>query len=121
MFYTVFGFPLCSVYCNTLLANLNARTYIRGETTTHHTDVDLFTTSTSISRAPDSPKVDKYRRESGLVSFCPGGFLSSKLSRSARHGAYPMTMVTVVIVERPGVTFAVGNRPSPTTSENTCV
>lgn len=26
----VFGIPLSSVYCNTLLANLNARTYIRG-------------------------------------------------------------------------------------------
>ncbi|KAF8448801.1 hypothetical protein L210DRAFT_2627601 [Boletus edulis BED1] len=31
--YTVFGVPLCSVYCNTVLANLNARTYILGDMT----------------------------------------------------------------------------------------
>ena len=39
--YVVFLVPLCPVYCNTLLANLNARVYIgnRGETT------DYFTTS----------------------------------------------------------------------------
>ncbi|KAF8141405.1 hypothetical protein EV363DRAFT_1578669 [Boletus edulis] len=33
--YTVFGVPLCSIYCNTVLANLNARTYILGDMTTH--------------------------------------------------------------------------------------
>jgi len=97
IFYAIFGFPLCSVYCNTLLANLNARTYIRGETTTHHTDVELFTISTS--RASDTTKVDKYRRESGVVSLCPANV--------ERHGS---------------VTFSVGNRPSPpATSENGCV
>jgi hypothetical protein len=37
----VFGIPLSSLYCNTLLANLNARAYIRGETTTHNPDTDL--------------------------------------------------------------------------------
>ncbi|KAN0088271.1 hypothetical protein V8E55_005328 [Tylopilus felleus] len=34
--YAVFGLPLCSVYCNTLLANLNARSYIRGEIVTRN-------------------------------------------------------------------------------------
>ncbi|KAF8555070.1 hypothetical protein OG21DRAFT_954871 [Imleria badia] len=33
LLYVVFGIPLSSIYCNTLLANLNARTYIRGGTT----------------------------------------------------------------------------------------
>ncbi|KAG6381789.1 hypothetical protein JVT61DRAFT_396 [Boletus reticuloceps] len=33
--YTVFGVPLCSIYCNTVLANLNARTYMLGDMTTH--------------------------------------------------------------------------------------
>jgi hypothetical protein len=35
----VFSVPLSSVYCNTLLANLNARAYIRSEPTTHTTSV----------------------------------------------------------------------------------
>jgi len=34
----MFSIPLCSVYCNTLLANLNAREYIRGEMTTRNVD-----------------------------------------------------------------------------------
>jgi len=41
LLYVVFGIPLSSLYCNTLLANLNARAYIRGETTTHNPDTDL--------------------------------------------------------------------------------
>jgi len=39
--YVVFAVPLCSVYCNTLLANLNARGYIRGEMTTQNVDLQL--------------------------------------------------------------------------------
>ncbi|KAG9313205.1 hypothetical protein JVU11DRAFT_6664 [Chiua virens] len=34
--------PLCAVYSNTLLANLNARTYIGGGATTQFVDLDLF-------------------------------------------------------------------------------
>ncbi|KAF8448800.1 hypothetical protein L210DRAFT_3500458 [Boletus edulis BED1] len=39
---TVCMIPLCSVYCNTLLANLNARAYVLGAGTTHNVDLDLF-------------------------------------------------------------------------------
>ncbi|KAH0830139.1 hypothetical protein J3R83DRAFT_1486, partial [Lanmaoa asiatica] len=28
LIYAVFSIPLCSIYCNTLLANLNARIYL---------------------------------------------------------------------------------------------
>ncbi|KAF8555882.1 hypothetical protein OG21DRAFT_1507250 [Imleria badia] len=35
-FYMLFGIPLCSVYCHTLLANLNARPHVRGEMSTDH-------------------------------------------------------------------------------------
>ncbi|KAN0073659.1 hypothetical protein V8E55_012136 [Tylopilus felleus] len=33
--YMVFSIPLSSLYCNALLANLNVRSYVRGEGTTH--------------------------------------------------------------------------------------
>ncbi|KAH0836835.1 hypothetical protein J3R83DRAFT_8619 [Lanmaoa asiatica] len=33
LLYALFGIPICPIYCNTLLANLNAREYIRGEAT----------------------------------------------------------------------------------------
>ncbi|KAI9568509.1 hypothetical protein HD554DRAFT_2098636 [Boletus coccyginus] len=65
--YVVFGYPLCSVYCNTLLANLNARAYIRGETTTLNTDADLFTSSTQ--RVPDSNRDDKHCGGARMISF----------------------------------------------------
>ncbi|KAG6381791.1 hypothetical protein JVT61DRAFT_399 [Boletus reticuloceps] len=34
--------PLCSVYCNTLLANLNARAYVLGAGETQNVDLDLL-------------------------------------------------------------------------------
>jgi len=40
MIYVVCGIPLCSVYCNTVLANLNARHYIRRETIGHNVDTE---------------------------------------------------------------------------------
>lgn len=43
MLYVVFGAPICSIYCNTILANLNARTYLLGNKTDAHTE--LFTTA----------------------------------------------------------------------------
>jgi hypothetical protein len=96
--YAVFGFPLCSVYCNTLLANLNARTYIRGDTTAYNTEADLFTSSTS--RASDGTKGGKHRSEPRVVSFRTSANVEG-------HG---------------GVTFLVADRPAstPPTSE-TCV
>ncbi|KAN0080021.1 hypothetical protein V8E55_009587 [Tylopilus felleus] len=45
----VFSIPLSSVYCNTLLANLNARTYIRGDGTTHNASTDLVTVRSPMS------------------------------------------------------------------------
>ncbi|KAF8448815.1 hypothetical protein L210DRAFT_3523191 [Boletus edulis BED1] len=50
MLYVVFVFPLCSVYCNTLFANLNGRMYIRGEGTTQdvRVDLDLINSATRI-------------------------------------------------------------------------
>ena len=119
MLNTVFAFPLCSVYCNTLLANLNARAYIRGETTMHNTEADLFTSSTS--RAPNSTNADKHRSEPRVSFRMPGEFLLSRLF-NCHHGAYPMTMVTVANVEgHGGVTFLVANRPTTPTTENVCV
>jgi len=47
--YVVFAIPLSSLYCNTVLANLNARVYIRGETTTHYPDGDLMMMSSPLS------------------------------------------------------------------------
>ena len=44
MLYIVPGVPICGVYCNTLLANLNARVYLGGNTT-QIVDMDLFTSS----------------------------------------------------------------------------
>ncbi|KAF8448818.1 hypothetical protein L210DRAFT_3523213 [Boletus edulis BED1] len=37
--YAMFAIPLCSVYCNTLLANLNVRVYCRGKMMEHSVDL----------------------------------------------------------------------------------
>lgn len=52
----VFGIPLSSVYCNTLLANLNARTYIRGGTTAPDTGADAVMMSLPITKADSEPE-----------------------------------------------------------------
>ncbi|KAF8130262.1 hypothetical protein EV363DRAFT_1167870 [Boletus edulis] len=44
LIYTTFVIPQCPVYCNTLLANLNARAYVGRGGTTHDDDSGLFTT-----------------------------------------------------------------------------
>ena len=51
LIYVVFGIPLASLYCNTLLANLNARMYLRGEATTLqlNADAELGTVSSPVS------------------------------------------------------------------------
>ncbi|KAG9313780.1 hypothetical protein JVU11DRAFT_6140 [Chiua virens] len=41
-YYVVLAIAICPVYCNTLLANLNARDYIRGSTTPDEIDIDLI-------------------------------------------------------------------------------
>ncbi|KAI9464696.1 hypothetical protein HD554DRAFT_2280573 [Boletus coccyginus] len=53
---SVFGVPLCSVYCNTLLANLNVRAYIRNAT---HMNVE--------SGVCDGSKIDLQSREAKSV------------------------------------------------------
>ncbi|KAN0088239.1 hypothetical protein V8E55_005296 [Tylopilus felleus] len=57
LIYTVFGFPLGTVYCNTVLANLNARVYLQVAKTTHDVDVDLFRSSGS--RVANSTQNDR--------------------------------------------------------------
>ncbi|KAG6372768.1 hypothetical protein JVT61DRAFT_7166 [Boletus reticuloceps] len=47
--------PLCAVYCNTLLANLNARAYVMGTETTFNVDLDLF--SGPSSRPPQGDEI----------------------------------------------------------------
>ncbi|KAI9566346.1 hypothetical protein HD554DRAFT_2174528 [Boletus coccyginus] len=61
----VFGIPLSSLYCNTLLANLNARTYIRGEAVTHNVGSDLVTVSSPVS---GDTNADKQSEETKFVS-----------------------------------------------------
>ncbi|KAI9567071.1 hypothetical protein HD554DRAFT_2039769 [Boletus coccyginus] len=64
MIYTVFVIPLCPVYCNTVLANLNARAYVRAEATRHSNGgVDLFAPT---SPACDSTRDGKSRGEANL-------------------------------------------------------
>ncbi|KAI9567062.1 hypothetical protein HD554DRAFT_2270339 [Boletus coccyginus] len=110
LFHTVFSFPLCSVYCNTLLANLNARAYIRGETTTTDTDAHLFTTATS--QAFDGTRSSDKHRGSRVVSFRTSGRVSQSM--------IPMTIVTIANEEDHGGVTPVGNRPT-STSEIACV
>ena len=54
----MFGIPTASIYCNTLLANLNARSYIRGEALPHNVDVDLFANTSSSTRLSESVGMD---------------------------------------------------------------
>ena len=67
LLHTLFGIPLYSVYCNTLLTNLNVRSYARGDTVMHGVDTDLF----GRSRLPvsDSTKSDKQHGEEQVVPF----------------------------------------------------
>lgn len=67
--YAVFGVPLCAVYSNTLLANLNAELYVRGETATHNVDADLFNSSSS--PASDSARTEKLH---GVALVVPSAY-----------------------------------------------
>ena len=113
--HAVFSFPLCSVYCNTLLANLNGRAYIRGGTTTTNIDADLFTNVTS--GASNSIKGDKTSPR--VASFRTSGEFSSFVSC-----AYPMMMIIPVTKSegQGGVSLlpVVTDRPMTPTSENVC-
>ncbi|KAF8448817.1 hypothetical protein L210DRAFT_2628303 [Boletus edulis BED1] len=65
MLYVVFVFPICSIYCNTLLANLNGRMYIRGEATTHNVDLDLFNFNSAMPMSANTNGDNRSR----VVSF----------------------------------------------------
>ena len=43
MFFDVVGMPLCGMYSNTLLANLNSRKYIQGFVSIDDIGVDVLT------------------------------------------------------------------------------
>lgn len=74
MIYAVFSFPICSVYCNTLLANLNGRAYLRGEETVQ---MDMFKTSSL--RVPNSISNDQQHGQVMLISSAPQVCLRSRL------------------------------------------
>ncbi|KAN0088260.1 hypothetical protein V8E55_005317 [Tylopilus felleus] len=93
LLYAVFAFPLCSVYCNTLLANLNARAYIRGETATPNVDVDLFASATS--QGSVGIKGDQRVK---MLSF------RATPANTESHGM----MCSPVIVDKPGSTMSEG-------------
>ncbi|KAN0088240.1 hypothetical protein V8E55_005297 [Tylopilus felleus] len=63
--YTAFSFPLGSIYYNTVLGNLNARAYLRGDDTTNNVDLDLFRHSTS--RVANTTQRNRWRRQRMLV------------------------------------------------------
>lgn len=65
--YLVFAIPLSSLYCNTLLANLNARVYIRGEATTHYPGGDLVMMSLQVS---GDTKTEQSRETKLISSTC---------------------------------------------------
>ena len=73
----LFAFPLCSVYCNTLLANLNARGYIRGEMTIHNLNVDSSTTNLRVSSGFN---IDQQQGKPESIQ------MSGKISRSGQVG-----------------------------------
>lgn len=112
--YLVFGFPLCSIYCNTLLANLNARAYIQGETATVHTDAGLHTSS--ISRAFDGTGGDKHRA-SRVVSFRRSGKVFRNLCWFGCPTNDGHILANLNAEGHGGVTFLVGNRSAPTSEE----
>jgi hypothetical protein len=71
----VFATPLCSVYCNTVLANLNARQYIRSETTGHNIDTEQVIGSRGIDVIMISTDGQKEKKMS--ISSAPIGQVSS--------------------------------------------
>ncbi|KAF8555072.1 hypothetical protein OG21DRAFT_1603108 [Imleria badia] len=66
LLYMVFCNPLGSVYCNALLANLNARTYIRGGKATHNAGADMAMMSLPVS---DVTKAEKQSGETKSELF----------------------------------------------------
>src|SRR6266702_3064642 len=67
--YAVFAMPVTSIYCNTLLANLNARAYVRGAVLPHNVDTDLFTSSSALES--DTTKTAKQGGQAKIVLSAP--------------------------------------------------
>jgi hypothetical protein len=77
LLYSVFAFPLCSVYCNTLLANLNARSYIRGDPVVDNIGAELAMGSPGASSDP------KTMIQSGDIKFAPSPFMNIRKTTEA--------------------------------------
>jgi hypothetical protein len=74
LFYALFDIPICSVYCNTLLANLNIRAYIAEQSTV---EMDLPT----FDAIPVGPQPLALTLKNGLKGFSQSGSrLSSELA-----------------------------------------
>jgi len=58
IYYAVFVIPLGSVYCNTLLANLNARTYLKSTGQSHTDNANVYSARSTL-QASDSTDCDR--------------------------------------------------------------
>ena len=67
MFYIAPAYAVGSLYCNTILANLNARAYLGGGETTNIVDVDLFTVTSFENTKTDKQPVNTTSGETTLV------------------------------------------------------
>ena len=83
LLYVVFAIPLGSLYCNMVLANLNARLYIRGDATTHNTDGDLMMMSSPVSSGTkvDQSRETKLASSTQLVSVLDPSRLNRRVPR----------------------------------------
>ncbi len=68
LYYTAVDFPLTSLYLNSLLANLNAREYVRGiKTDVEYGGYQLNGSRTAVFRNPHATITTQVRTESTLV------------------------------------------------------
>ena len=72
----LFGIPLGSIYCNTLLANLNARSYIRGDAVVDNIGAELA------MRTPQGSGDPKTMVQSGDIKFAASPLVSFPCSKS---------------------------------------
>ncbi|KAF8141413.1 hypothetical protein EV363DRAFT_1308043 [Boletus edulis] len=60
--YVMFAIPICSVYCNTLLANLNVRVYFRGKMMEHSVDLQVSEDRKTDAQSGETEVVQKSER-----------------------------------------------------------
>ncbi|KAF8555073.1 hypothetical protein OG21DRAFT_955594 [Imleria badia] len=77
LIYVLFGIPLGSIYCNTLLANLNARSYIRGDPVVDNIGAELAMGSPGASSDP------KTMIQSGDIKFASSPFMNIRKTTEA--------------------------------------